>query len=215
MQISKFPLWICAFALGGAISLHAEDTPAQAAARAALLQQMQEPNNSAPATTPAPEAPAAATAPTPPPAAAAPAETPAPTAPAADTAAPAATPQPEAAPAAPAETTAPAATTPAATEMAPVAQPGDNEAQAKARAALLEQMGGTATSAPVATPVATPAPAKAGKAAQQPATATVAPALPIAMSKEQKLQALLAKYKADQLTPQQYHEQRAAILAEP
>ena len=43
----------------------------------------------------------------------------------------------------------------------------------------------------------------------------VAPALPIALSKEQKLSALLSHYKADQLTPQQYHEQRAAILAEP
>jgi len=42
-----------------------------------------------------------------------------------------------------------------------------------------------------------------------------APALPISASKEEQLQALLAKYKADQLTPEQYHKQRAAILAQP
>jgi hypothetical protein len=42
-----------------------------------------------------------------------------------------------------------------------------------------------------------------------------APALPIAATKEQRLQQLLSQYKADQITPQQYHEQRAAILAEP
>jgi hypothetical protein len=33
--------------------------------------------------------------------------------------------------------------------------------------------------------------------------------------KEQKLNALLEQYRADQLTPQQYHEQRAKILSEP
>jgi hypothetical protein len=43
----------------------------------------------------------------------------------------------------------------------------------------------------------------------------VAPGLPISMTKEQRLQALLARYKADQITPEQYHTQRAAILAEP
>jgi hypothetical protein len=43
----------------------------------------------------------------------------------------------------------------------------------------------------------------------------IAPGLPISMTKEQRLQALLARYKADQVTPEQYHTQRAAILAEP
>jgi hypothetical protein len=43
----------------------------------------------------------------------------------------------------------------------------------------------------------------------------VAPALPIAASKEEQLQALLIKYKADQISPEEYHTQRAAILAEP
>ena len=40
----------------------------------------------------------------------------------------------------------------------------------------------------------------------------VAPALPIGESKQQKLQELLAKYKADQITPEEYHRQRAAII---
>jgi len=42
-----------------------------------------------------------------------------------------------------------------------------------------------------------------------------APALPISATKADRLQALLAKYKADQITPEEYHQQRAAILAEP
>ena len=42
-----------------------------------------------------------------------------------------------------------------------------------------------------------------------------APALPIAASKESRLQTLLGKYKTNQLTPEEYHKQRAAILAEP
>jgi hypothetical protein len=43
----------------------------------------------------------------------------------------------------------------------------------------------------------------------------VAPPLPIALSKSEKLNWLLNLYKTDQVSPQQYHEQRAAILAEP
>jgi hypothetical protein len=65
-------------------------------------------------------------------------------------------------------------------------------------------------SAPKAAPAtATAAPAKSATA--KPA-ATVAPVL---SAKEQKLQDLSARYKADKLTPQEYHDQRAAILAEP
>jgi hypothetical protein len=46
-------------------------------------------------------------------------------------------------------------------------------------------------------------------------TPIVAPPLPISMTKEQQLDALLAQYKADQISPGEYHKQRAAILAEP
>ena len=42
-----------------------------------------------------------------------------------------------------------------------------------------------------------------------------APALPIAADKASRLQALLTKYQADQISPEEYHKQRAAILAEP
>jgi hypothetical protein len=60
-----------------------------------------------------------------------------------------------------------------------------------------------------------PAPAATTTSAPAESAQPAAPALPIAASKEQRLQQLLSQYKADQITPQQYHEQRAAILAEP
>ncbi len=41
------------------------------------------------------------------------------------------------------------------------------------------------------------------------------PALPISATKEAQLRALLAKYKADQITPVEYQKQRAEILAQP
>lgn len=41
------------------------------------------------------------------------------------------------------------------------------------------------------------------------------PASPISSSKQQQLESLLQQYRADQITPQQYHEQRAKILSEP
>ena len=42
-----------------------------------------------------------------------------------------------------------------------------------------------------------------------------APPLPISADKEQRLQELLKKYKAEQLTPEEYHKERSKILAEP
>jgi hypothetical protein len=191
MQIPKISLWICALALGGVIAIRAEDTAAQAAARAAMLEKMQELQGGS------------ATAP----------QTPAP----AESAPAAVTPAPEAPPAAaPAETAAPAAATAAPVEtpadstiMSPaITQPGDSEAQARARAALNEKM--SALGSPVA-----PAQASNTQASVTPASPApiVAPPLPINFSKEQKLDWLLNLYKANQITPQQYHEQRAAILA--
>jgi hypothetical protein len=41
------------------------------------------------------------------------------------------------------------------------------------------------------------------------------PPLPISAAKDQRLQELLRRYKADEITPEQYHQQRAKILAEP
>ncbi|HEV2455591.1 MAG TPA: hypothetical protein VGY98_15100 [Verrucomicrobiae bacterium] len=42
-----------------------------------------------------------------------------------------------------------------------------------------------------------------------------APPLPISAEKQAELQNLLSQYMANQLTPEQYHEQRAKIMAEP
>jgi hypothetical protein len=41
------------------------------------------------------------------------------------------------------------------------------------------------------------------------------PESPLSPAKEQQLQELLRKYRADQITPEQYHAERARILAEP
>jgi hypothetical protein len=260
MQISKFSLWISLFALCGGLTLQAQDTAAQAAARAALLQKLQELDNTpaaapaqavtatpapvavapaveVPATAPAADSTASTTNTTP-----ATAETPADSdtmpvtnAPSADTATSAptnaapATSEPSAsaatapATAAPADagapnlrleaaSPAPTLSVPTTTETLPA---GDSPAQAAARAAVLQKLqelgGNVSTETPMAVaPVQPMAPAKT--TVEQPITAL---SVPVNVSKEQKLNALLSLYKNDQLTPQQYHEQRAAILAAP
>ena len=201
MLISKFPLWICALALGGALVVHAQDNPAQAAARAALQQKMNELDSNPSASvqsayTPTPTAPAVA--PENAPAAVAPVApataieaAPADAAPVVETPAPAAT-----APAAAVETAAPVATAPTDTT----------------RAALLQKMHELDTKPAVAAEPTAPAVANAEvKAPVAKPTPSAAPAL----SKDERLMLLLARYKADQITPEQYHTQRAAILAEP
>ena len=83
--------------------------------------------------------------------------------------------------------------------------------------ALRTQQGGTSMPAST-TMVSIPPPSNSPRLTptQSPEfTPLQAPALPISATKEQRLQALLVQYKADQITPQQYHTQRAAILAEP
>jgi hypothetical protein len=66
-----------------------------------------------------------------------------------------------------------------------------------------------------------PAPSKKAKRAApafQPTTSfqpIQGPPLPISTEKQQKLADLLRRYQADQVTPSQYHEERAKILAEP
>ena len=61
-------------------------------------------------------------------------------------------------------------------------------------------------------PAAVTPPAKASEAAPAPA-APEQPAAP--KTKQERLQALLIDYKADKITPREYHEQRVKILAEP
>jgi hypothetical protein len=178
MQVSKSLLIVCASVIcAGFISARAQDNPAQAAARAALMEKMNELDG--------PQTPPPAAVPAEPP--------PAPTL-------PATTPEPGMAPI---QTPEPATTmTPPPENSSPVAPP------------VPITMPATNTMA-VQPP---PAPAKstgvkqAGNDGLQP---IVAPPLPISMTKEEQLQALLEKYKADQITPQEYFKQRAAILAEP
>jgi hypothetical protein len=99
------------------------------------------------------------------------------------------------------------------------------------------------TKAVVAMPTPTPAPATSGNFAPLPEATTSHPALPeqptpvmsqketaqpaislptltgppssLSPAKQQKLDELLQQYRTDQLTPQQYHEQRAKVLSEP
>jgi colicin import membrane protein len=86
-------------------------------------------------------------------------------------------------------------------------------AEAKSAQASAESKPATQPTAVAPQPAQTPDANYAGKdIGMKP---IVAPALPITASKEEQLQALLVKYKADQISPEEYHKQRAAILAEP
>ena len=85
------------------------------------------------------------------------------------------------------------------------------EATPAATAPVVETPAPAATApAAVATEATTPAPAEIKASVAKPAPSS-APAL----SKDERLMLLLARYKADQITPEQYHTQRAAIIAEP
>jgi hypothetical protein len=88
----------------------------------------------------------------------------------------------------------------------------ESPAQAKAREALWQKMRELDAHQPVAPPIATP-----GEPSFQPALAS-RPIDPVPSafsgSKAGKLAELLRQYRADQITPEDYHKQRAAILAE-
>jgi hypothetical protein len=138
----------------------------------------------------------------------------------------------------PAPVRAPAAAVQTTTRPVLVAPPPvDSEAIAKAREALRQKMNELEMQPAAANPVqpasvvAPQAPALAPGVQPQPVAAQPAPAkrnqlLPsfpplqgppsaVAPDKEQRLQELLRKYRADQITPEEYHQQRAKILAEP
>jgi hypothetical protein len=249
MQVSKSLTAICAIAVCSSfISIHAQDNPAQAAARAALMEKMNAPDASlAPTNAEAPPIivtpSGAALEPQNPPAAivtppSAPVEPPpTPTVPAmapAPAVMPIQTPEPATTVSPPPDNSNP---------VAPVSS--DNAAQAAARAALEQKMSEMHDQLEV--PIETPAPATTVPTIQKPAPVApammmtntiaaqppvkpasvkqvgnepgfkpiIAPPLPISMTKEEQLQALLDKYKADQITPEEYFKQRAAILAEP
>jgi hypothetical protein len=206
MRFPKLYYTLCATAIcAGILSAHAQadDNAAQAAARAAVLQKMQEMNAATDTNTPV----------------AAPAPAPAPVV---------------TVPAAPAPVQ-PAAVAPVITPAAPVApapvietsDTGDNPAQAAARAALIQksvdldtQRIGAAptpsaaapTPAPATVPpalVATPVPVVPAPVEYHP---IVGPALPISTDQQSQLQALDAKYYANQISPLDYFTQREAIL---
>jgi hypothetical protein len=264
MRISKLLSAVCAAAFfAGILAVRAQDTPAQAAARAMLMQKMSDldtqqnqPTNATPA---------------PPPVTPAPAETqPAP----AVTAVPESTPTPAVA-VAPVQTPEPAATPvqPADNSglFTPVPPPSNPDAQAGVQAALQQQLSETnqqpaampppppivVTASGVEQPQAVPptnaAPVpsadKSGASRPAPKVAAAHPAKPVASGaapvvnpppvnmsyagkslglqqitappppvsaqKEAALQALLARYMADQITPEEYQKERAAILAGP
>jgi hypothetical protein len=219
MQVSKFLWVVCATTVCAAfLSVHAQDTPAQAAARAALLQSMGQPAAPAVPAAPAKDAPILVES-----SGVVNQQTNAPT-----------------------QTneiaiSMPATNAPAAAPIAMAPQPLDSAAQAAARAALLQSMGqndipaaAKPVPAVVAPVVAAPAPATPAvpemkPVATKPAKANnatvvgqepgfppmIAPPVPISAAKQQQLDALLAQYQANLISPEEYQKQRAAILAAP
>ncbi len=117
-------------------------------------------------------------------------------------------------------------------------QPLDPEAIAKAREAMRKKMqelppeqeapapspvepkphSVRSTTAPHPSQSPQPPPPAEAKARKKTSLATLppmaGPALPISAEKQQQLQALLQRYKADQITPEQYQAERAKILGE-
>ncbi|MGA9453378.1 MAG: hypothetical protein WBW41_18785 [Verrucomicrobiia bacterium] len=231
MQISKLIPAVCAAAVCASfIAARAQDNPAQAAARAALMEKMNEleAQPAQPAPPPIVVTPAGA-------------RQVQPGQPTNAVAVP--TPAVHAQPAVPATET---KSMPGTEAAQPAPATSDAEAQAKAKAALEQKMSemnkenwATPAVAPAAPAVpqtqpVTISPVKPAPPAVKPAVMSppsqinanypgkelglkpiVAPPLPISAAKEARLQALLEQYKADQITPKEYHDQRAAILAEP
>lgn len=98
--------------------------------------------------------------------------------------------------------------------------PDDAEAAqaAKLQEALRQKLAAEKASAPapVAVAPAKPATTVAAPVAVAPITANIETApSPLSGSKQERLAELLRRYKADAVTPQEYHTQRAKIIAEP
>jgi len=230
MQISKCFLAVCAAAICiGPLTSRGDDTDAQAKARQALEEKLNElqpqPPNAAPqppptakpakkkaAPPPAPapmrEPPPVRMAPPPPPSATSPTIQPAPRS--------AAAPAP-----AKYRDNFNSATTPPAPSPAMVAPPppADSETIARAREALERKLSELQGQEVQAQPQAEPERPVASPRPMRPADRTgfkplPAPELPISTDKQQRLAVLLQRYKADQITPEQYHAERAKILNE-
>jgi hypothetical protein len=216
MQFPKFMPLVCAAVFcAGFISVRADDNPAQAAARAALEAKMHDLDTQ----------PASANAETPPPAAPAP------------TAAAPIIPVP-----AEAETPATAATIHADNadqsralealqqkmrELAAQQPSASTEASPAITiplpAVVTEQPARPAETQPAQTVpvqipavVSPPAPPVANYPGKELGLKQItAPPLPVSADVEAQLQALLLQYKADQISPEEYHKRRAAILGQP
>ncbi len=181
----------------------ARDTPEQIKAREALRQKMAELDAAAAASKPVP--------PPPPPAP--------PAAPLAEPAkkAPVPVPAPVPAPA-----PAPAAKAASDSIYGPVPDGVEDAKTAERREALRKEMAALQPApALVDKPVRPVKPVKSGRAAaytppsELPAPALEVPLSPLTGSKAARMAELLQRYNADQITPKDYHTQRAAILAEP
>jgi hypothetical protein len=238
MQTSKLILVICAVALfTGDSILRAQETEAQKRAREALRQKMLELEGQ-----PQPAAPPPPAAPKPPETAPPPAIAPATPPPAAPDFTPApsvnrdaqtralealrqkmnegqpgqpAAPATVATPATPPQVITPVTPPPTAPVAAPVAPSADSSAQARAQQALELKMRELDAGQPVAPPVAPPVTSPAAPTFPEVAFKPIEPLpSPVSGPKAQRLSELLRKYRADQITPEDYHKQRAAILAE-
>ncbi len=160
MKIPKIPLWTSVLVLCGGVTLQAEDTPVQAAARTAMMQKMHELDANPPVT--APTAPAMAVTPS------------------------------------------------GATTVAPA--PGKVSKTTVNMTPMNSQPARTAAQKPATPPAPAVANIPAGDAGFKPMPV---PPSSLPLTKEEKLNWLLQRYKADQITPEEYHQQRAALLAKP
>lgn len=116
---------------------------------------------------------------------------------------------------------APAVSTPPSSDQySNVSNAGADDATARMEEALRQAMAAQ-PAAPAHPAPARTSPGKTVASTQSPARFTAAPLhndlipSPFSAVKQQKLDALLNRYKADQITPQEYHRQRAEIIAEP
>lgn len=197
-----FVIGLAATLLAPARTCVARDTPEQIKAREALRQKMAELD--AAATPPKPAAPEPP--PAVPPQPAAPVDAPQKKAPVAPV-----VPAPVPAPAPVA-----AVTYSGDPKFGPVPEAVENANTIQLREALRREMAGLQPS-----PTVAKRPVKSGRAAAYTASAIPAPPLmevplsPLAGAKAERLAELLQRYKADQISPKDYHTQRAAILAEP
>jgi hypothetical protein len=232
MRICKFLLTVCAATLcAGFISVRAQDNPAQAAARAALEQKMHEAETPQAATnmetappvvvTPSGAAVEQPAQPTNAPMMTLPTAVPAtepPTTPVAPEGVSATnvvvTPSNATVEQMPQPTNAPMMTPPTAIST-PIETPEPAATMPATNAVPLQVQ--PPTPAPEAQPVVMePVQPPKTSAVKEPGLQPVeTPALPISMDKQAQLQALLEKYKADQITPAEYQSERAKILAGP